>query len=144
MALLEVEDGVWKSALYLFDTVEGGVGYAEKVYELLTTVLGLCRQILKECECDAGCPSCVPPMPPGVNSEELEMLFVESNASVECCISLLDWLLDGQTVIPDVKIQKQLLPTAVESPSIDIEVVKLNKRLKKASKILQKKRERQH
>lgn len=135
---------MWKSALYLFDTVEGGVGYAEKVYELLTTVLGLCRQILKECECDAGCPSCVPPMPPGVNSEELEMLFVESNASVECCISLLDWLLDGQTVIPDVKIQKQLLPTAVESPSIDIEVVKLNKRLKKASKILQKKRERQH
>lgn len=144
VALLEKEDGVWKSALYLFDTVEGGVGYAEKIYELLPTVLGLCRQIIQECECDAGCPSCVPPMPPGVNDEELEMLFVESNASVACCTSLLDWLLEGRTVIPDIKVQQQAQPPAVESPPIDIEAVKLNQRLKKASKILQKKRERQH
>jgi DEAD/DEAH box helicase domain-containing protein len=144
VALLEVEETVWKSALYLFDTVEGGVGYAEKVCELLTTVLELCRQIMAECECEAGCPSCVPPMPPGVDSEALEMLFVESNASIVCTASLLDWLLEGKTTIPKIVTRSSPIAVAVESPPIDIEAVKLNTRLKRASKILQKKRERQH
>ena len=144
VALLEVDESLWKSALYLFDTVEGGVGYAEKVCELLTTVLKLCRQIIDECECEAGCPSCVPPLPPGVNSEDLEMLFVESNAAVECTVSLLDWLLEGKTVLPDIATRTLPGATAVEPPPIDIEAVRLNNRLKKASKILQRKRERQH
>ena len=144
VALLEVEDGDWKSALYLFDTVEGGVGYAEKIYELLPTVLGLCRQIINECECEAGCPSCVPPMPAGVNSEELELLFVESNASVACCVSLLGWLLDGKAVVPDVQVINRHVPETAEPPKPDIQAIKLNNRLKKASKILKKKRERLH
>ncbi|MCP4455696.1 MAG: DUF1998 domain-containing protein [Planctomycetes bacterium] len=144
VALLEVTDGVWKSALYLFDTIEGGVGYAEKIYELLPTVLGLCRQIIQECECEAGCPSCVPPLPPGVNDEELEMLFVESNAAVECAMSLMDWLLDAQLIMPDIKIEKIELSAAVDAPKPDIVAIRLNSRLKKASKILQKKRERLH
>ena len=36
--------------------------------------------------------------------EELGLLFVESNASVACCISLLDWLSDGKAVVPDVQV----------------------------------------
>ena len=144
VALLEVKDGEWKSALYLFDTIEGGVGYAEKIYELLPTVVELCRQIIKECECEAGCPSCVPPLPPGVNDEALEMLFVESNAAVACATSLMDWLLDAKLVIPNIKIEKIALLTAVSPPPPDITAIKLNSRLKKASKILQKKRERLH
>jgi ATP-dependent helicase YprA (DUF1998 family) len=144
VALLEVDESVWKSALYLFDTVEGGVGYAEKVCELLPTVLKLCRQIMAECECEAGCPSCVPPMPPGVDSEALEMLFVESNASIACTVSLLDWLLEGKTILPDITTRTRPITPAVEPPPIDVEAVRLNNRLKKASQILQKKRERQH
>lgn len=144
VALLEVDESVWKSALYLFDTVEGGVGYAEKVCELLPTVLKLCRQIMEECECEAGCPSCVPPMPPGVDSEALEMLFVESNASIACTVSLLDWLLEGKTILPDITTRTTPVTPAVEPPPIDVEAVRLNNRLKKASQILQRKRERQH
>jgi hypothetical protein len=40
----------------------------------------------------------------GNSIEELGLLFVESNASVACCISLLDWLLDGRAVVPDVQV----------------------------------------
>ncbi|MFC1762606.1 DEAD/DEAH box helicase [Planctomycetota bacterium] len=144
VALLEVDEGLWQSALYLFDTVEGGVGYAEKIYELLPTVLGLCRQIIRECECEAGCPSCVPPLPPGVDNEDLALLFVESNAAVTCSLSLLAWLLDGEQIVPDVVIVKKPLQDAVEKRQPDIEAIKLNNRLQKASELLRKKRERLH
>jgi DEAD/DEAH box helicase domain-containing protein len=144
VALLEVDEGQWQSALYLFDTIEGGVGYAEKIYELLPTVLGLCRQIIQECECEAGCPSCVPPLPPGVDNEDLALLFVESNAAVACSLSLLAWLLEGEQIVPEIVIEKKPLPDAIEPPKPDIEAIKLNNRLQKASELLRKKRERQH
>ena len=72
------------------------------------------------------------------------MLFVESNAAVACCTSLLDWLLDGTKTIPEIVIHRKELPTTAEAAPIDIEAVRLNQRLKKASKILQRKREKQH
>ena len=138
-------EGGWRSALYLFDTVEGGVGYAEKVYELLDQVFALCGQIIAECECDAGCPSCVPPLPPGVNNEELEELFIESNAAVACTVSLLTYLTDGQLQLPDVRVERKPMPTGyVKAPPEDAETVKLNQRLGKAAEILQRKRERIH
>ena len=56
----------------------------------------------------------------------------------------MDWLLDAKLVIPDIKIEKIALLTAVSPPQPDITAIKLNNRLKKASKILQKKRERLH
>jgi DEAD/DEAH box helicase domain-containing protein len=143
VALIENAEENWRSALYLFDTIEGGVGYAEKVYELLETVLGLCRQIITECECAAGCPSCVPPLPPGVNNEELEELFIESNAAVRCTISLLNALLDGQVEVPQIQVLKKTIKAA-EAPPADEEAIKLNNRLQKASNILKRKRERLH
>jgi hypothetical protein len=79
-----------------------------------------------------------------VNDEALEMLFVESNAAVQCAMSLMDWLLDAKLVIPNIKIEKIALSTAVSPLPPDITAIKLNNRLKKASKILQKKRERLH
>ncbi len=144
VALLETEDEDFKSALYLFDTLEGGVGYSEKIYELLESVFKLCLQILTECECAAGCPSCVPPLPPGVDNEKLELLFIESNAAVECCKSLLFWLVGGQLIMPDVRVEKKAIRPAVTAPPEDEDKIKLNQRLKRASNILQKKRERLH
>jgi len=143
VALIE-SDPQWKIALYLYDTVEGGVGYAEKVCEQFAEVLKLCRQILTECECHAGCPACVPPLPPGVSDEELEQLFVESNASVVCTLSLLVYLLDGRVEEPDVKIDRLPTPQVIEPPGDDLEVKKLNNRLERASIILREKRERLH
>ncbi|MCP4753309.1 MAG: DEAD/DEAH box helicase, partial [Proteobacteria bacterium] len=93
VSLVETESEQWKSALYMFDTIEGGVGYAEKIYERIETCFELCHDILRDCECSAGCPSCVPPLPPGVANEHLESLLVESNASVACTRSLLSVLL---------------------------------------------------
>ena len=134
----------WKSALYLYDAHEGGVGYAEKISEKMEEALKLCLGIMDECECESGCPSCVPPLPPGVNNEELEQFLIESDAALACTRSLLASLLDGEVIVPDVTIIRRALAPPGEPPPEDEEAKKLETRLTKASKILKAKRERLH
>ncbi len=144
VSLHEEDDRRWKSALYLYDTHEGGVGYAEKIYEKLDEALALCREIVEACECAAGCPACVPPLPPGVEDEELEEFLVESNAAQACTRSLLAALLDGAVIVPEIRTLRQARPPAAAPPPEDEEAIRLNRRLGKASEILKKKRERLH
>ncbi|MCP4752360.1 MAG: DEAD/DEAH box helicase [Proteobacteria bacterium] len=144
VSLIEVESQRWKSALYMFDAIEGGVGYAEKAYETFETCLEMCRDILGECGCLSGCPSCVPPLPPGVANQELETLLVESNASIVCTESLLTALLEGGIVVPEVKTVGVPSAPAVQAPPEDLEKKKIQRQLGRAAKILQKKRERLH
>lgn len=144
VSLTEVGPGEWKSALYLFDTIEGGVGYAEKIFEVFTEALQLAQAIIDECPCAAGCPACVTSLPPGVEDEELEQLLVESNASVVCTRSLITALLTGVVVLPEViefAIDEKI---AVIPPEPDEDLEKLRHRLGKAGKILQQKRARLH
>lgn len=136
--------GTWKSALYLYDAHEGGVGYAEKIYEKIVDALQLCRRIVEECECESGCPSCVPPLPPGVTNPELELLLVESDAALECTRSLLAALLDGKVAVPKVTEIRRARGPLVEPPPVDEEAVKLERRLTKAAGILRRKREKEH
>ena len=144
VSLSEDRPGAWRSALYVFDTVEGGVGYAEKIYEQLVPAFRLCREIIEECECDAGCPSCVPPLPPGVENEELEQFFVESNAAVACCQSLLWWVEKEQLVLPEVRVDRGELKMTVCPAEEDPASVKLTARLERAANVLEKKRARTH
>ena len=98
---------------------------------------------MDNCECRYGCPSCVPPLPPGVDSTELEEFLVESNAAVECTSSLLESLLEKTVRIPDITIGRT--PLAVPgAPPVDIEKIRAVKKLDRAAKILRDKRERLH
>jgi DEAD/DEAH box helicase domain-containing protein len=45
--------------IFVYDRYGGGVGYAQKGYELLDQWLEMCRTIVRECPCQEGCPSCV-------------------------------------------------------------------------------------
>lgn len=144
VSLVEVEQNNWKSALYLYDTIEGGVGYSEKVFEVLPEALRLCRTIIDECSCQAGCPSCVTALPPGVADEELEELLVESNAAVACAASLITVLLTGQVKLPDVVPFEIDVRPGIVPPEPDEEHEKLMQRLGNASRILKNKRDRVH
>lgn len=144
VSLTEVARGQWHSALYLYDTIEGGVGYAEKIFEVFEDALRLCQAILDECPCAAGCPSCVPALPPGVSDEELEQLLVESDASVACTRSLLKALLTGELEMPQVTYHELPASANLQPPEPDAEMERLKKRLGHASKILQQKRARVH
>ncbi len=143
ISLYEALPGVWRSALYLYDTIEGGVGYAERVFERIEEALRFCRDLMDNCECEYGCPSCVPSLPPGVDSRELEEFLVESNAAIKCTASLLTALLEKRTVLPDIMIGK----TPIEkrpAPPEDIEKKRVVQKLGRAARILKEKRERLH
>ncbi|MEZ6130109.1 MAG: DEAD/DEAH box helicase [Planctomycetaceae bacterium] len=144
VALTEVGPSEWRSALYLFDTIEGGVGYAEKIFEVFADALTLAQTIINDCPCAAGCPSCVTSLPPGVEDENLEQLLVESNASVVCTNSLITALLTGEVLLPEVTDFSIQDKVAVIPPDEDEELEKLKHRLGKASRILQDKRARIH
>lgn len=142
VSLTEVVRNEWKSALYLYDAHEGGVGYAEKIYDKITNALELCLAIIDECECDAGCPSCVTSNPTGLENRDLQDLLEESNASVECTKSLIQVLLTGNIELPKIILHKHPSPKKVEQVAPNSEKIKLEKRLNRASSILQKKRDR--
>src|SRR5690606_38797195 len=51
--------------LFLYDRYPGGVGFAAKGYELVEEILEACCELIHNCECDGGGPSCVGlPIPP--------------------------------------------------------------------------------
>ncbi|MCK6458364.1 MAG: DEAD/DEAH box helicase [Planctomycetes bacterium] len=52
-----------RPSLFLFDNVPGGVGLAEKIYELWPVLLRTARESLEGCPCTSGCPACVGPGP---------------------------------------------------------------------------------
>jgi len=144
VSLIEVAHQSWKSALFMFDAVEGGVGYAEKIFEKINICLQLCFEILEKCDCSAGCPSCVPPLPPGIADDELEALLIESNASVECTRSLLTMLREGSIIIPQIQSVALSANQTIQAPEPDYAAIKMKEKLQRASKILKKKRERLH
>jgi len=45
--------------IIIYDRYTGGLGFARTGYDLIDTWLGMCRQIVNECPCTGGCPSCV-------------------------------------------------------------------------------------
>ena len=59
------------SSMILYDRYPGGLGYSEKGYAEIEALLAICRQMVAECPCDEGCPSCVglPNLRPAIHSD---------------------------------------------------------------------------
>src|SRR5215467_2281079 len=46
----------------IYEVYPGGVGYARRLYELHTSLHAAAVQLVRECPCAAGCPSCIGPL----------------------------------------------------------------------------------
>jgi DEAD/DEAH box helicase domain-containing protein len=53
---------VFQPTIYLYDSHAGGIGLAERVFEVLPDLLQHSLRTLEGCACKAGCPSCVGPV----------------------------------------------------------------------------------
>ncbi len=53
------QSGATRTALVLYDSHPGGLGYAGKAYENLDEVLRNATQLVERCRCRGGCPACV-------------------------------------------------------------------------------------
>jgi DEAD/DEAH box helicase domain-containing protein len=58
--LLQAE--VFTPTVYLYDNQPGGIGLAERIFEVLPALLERGRETLESCRCANGCPSCVGPV----------------------------------------------------------------------------------
>lgn len=45
--------------VFIYDGYEGGIGLAEKGYEICETLMDTARTLVSECRCENGCPSCI-------------------------------------------------------------------------------------
>ena len=50
---------VGKPAIFLYDRYKGGLGFCEKAYDLLPRVMEGVLEVIEDCPCESGCPSCV-------------------------------------------------------------------------------------
>ncbi len=68
-------------SVYLYETVPGGIGVAEKVLEVWDSIIREGQEITERCECRRGCPSClVPPrIPSGFDPPKKDMAIAVSN-----------------------------------------------------------------
>ena len=48
-----------RPTLFLYDRYKGGLGFTEIAYDRLDELLQGCLQLIQECDCREGCPSCV-------------------------------------------------------------------------------------
>jgi ATP-dependent helicase YprA (DUF1998 family) len=55
----------------LYDRYPGGLGYCEKGFARFEEVLAICFEIVRDCPCEEGCPSCVglPNLRPAIHSD---------------------------------------------------------------------------
>jgi DEAD/DEAH box helicase domain-containing protein len=46
-------------AVFIYDGAPGGVGIAEKVFEVLSELINVTLEMVRDCPCEDGCPACV-------------------------------------------------------------------------------------
>ena len=62
--------------LFLFDHVPGGVGLAERIFEIAGKLLDQTRLMIAACPCDAGCPACVGPTEAAAQRKTTSLLLL--------------------------------------------------------------------
>ncbi len=61
-----------KSGIFVYDGHRGGVGYAERGYEIITDILEVTLKAVEGCPCHDGCPSCIQSPKCGNHNEPLD------------------------------------------------------------------------
>jgi DEAD/DEAH box helicase domain-containing protein len=61
-----------QAQIFIYDAFPGGVGIAEKGFELLTQLWKATLETISECPCEFGCPSCIQSPKCGNNNEPLD------------------------------------------------------------------------
>ena len=88
-----------KSGIFIYDGHRGGVGYAEKGYDLIEQVLDGTLKAIESCPCESGCPSCIQSPKCGNNNEPLDK---------HAAIMLLHEILGKIPYVPTEKKEKHL------------------------------------
>jgi len=80
-----------KAQVFIHDGHPGGIGIAEKGYELITQLWEATLKVINECPCLEGCPSCIQSPKCGNNNKPLD-----KKAARLLLEGLLYTIIDGQ------------------------------------------------
>jgi DEAD/DEAH box helicase domain-containing protein len=60
-----------RTTMILYDRYPGGLGYCERGFARMQQVLAICLEMVRDCPCEEGCPSCVgmPNLRPAIHSD---------------------------------------------------------------------------
>ena len=60
-----------RTTMILYDRYPGGLGYCERGFAQMPQVLAICLEMVRDCPCEDGCPSCVglPNLRPAIHSD---------------------------------------------------------------------------
>ena len=101
-----------RPTLFLYDRYPGGIGFSEKIYEMMEDVMTACWMVVSECDCEDGCPSCVgAPRPPELGDDGTR----ETIPDKEAALVLLHALLEKEPYIP--RLPRRSLGTVVAAKS---------------------------
>jgi len=48
-------------AVFIYDQYPGGIGLSAKIFNIFDQILFTANQVISQCDCQDGCPSCVGP-----------------------------------------------------------------------------------
>ena len=97
-----------KSGIFIYDGHKGGVGYAEKGYDLIEQVLDGTLKAIESCPCESGCPSCIQSPKCGNNNEPLDK---------HAAIMILHEIMGKPPYIPPEKKEKHLSEIKASKPA---------------------------
>ncbi|MEN8905806.1 MAG: DEAD/DEAH box helicase [Clostridiales bacterium] len=74
-----------KPTLFIYDSYPGGIGFSDKLYNLHKEIFKTSINMVKQCKCEYGCPSCIGPLndfaeddnPKNITIEMLNMILGE-------------------------------------------------------------------
>lgn len=78
---VSTSDLPFEPTLFLYDNFPGGVGFSPQIFDRFPELLMHARRLLTECECEAGCPSCVGP--PNEVGDKAKVIALELIGSAE-------------------------------------------------------------
>ena len=79
-----------RDALFLWDRYPGGMGYARRCMERIDEILATIRDLIGECACDDGCPSCVGAAVPAFAATDLDSSVRGRVPSKKAAVALLE------------------------------------------------------
>jgi DEAD/DEAH box helicase domain-containing protein len=99
-----------RTTMILYDRYPGGLGYSERGFANMPQMLAICLEMVRDCPCDDGCPSCVglPNLRPAIHSDP-DLTRGHPMPDKRATIRLLE-LLTGATGEPA---EAQILPLSI-------------------------------
>ena len=107
--------------MFLYDRYPGGLGFAEKGYELFVELMEHCLTTIERCRCEWGCPSCVGlPVTQPAQQMDPDLGHGYPIPDKEAALVLLHYLLEREPYLPRRRRRPRRPAPPPEPPSLEV------------------------